>query len=257
MVLITLYCYLGTPIGCFQVVLGPWPTPLSSADPKMPYRSDWNQLWFKLEVASGNFHRTFWCLWRPTEKFMCPIWLRSGLWWFPRRHCSTTALRLSIAHWFTTHCTLACDPQSEKCWVRLFIINPQRMFLLDDQAKFGVIPSFLLFMPPPYLIRAISTVMISITLPPASNTTSIGTGKLTFRARSGLWRQKEHTVGELEGVAKGLPIVSFRTKCYCLSPLKALERHLAAPFLIHIPYLFHYNYLNYLNFLTSTILTSM
>lgn len=37
-----------------------------------------------------------------------------------------------------------------------------------------------------FLVRTISTVMIPITLPPASNATPIGTGKLTFRARSGL-----------------------------------------------------------------------
>lgn len=44
-----------------------------------------------------------------------------------------------------------------------------------------------------YLIRSIRTVVISITLPPSSNTTSISAGELTFWTLTGHWeRQKNH-----------------------------------------------------------------
>lgn len=59
----------------------------------------------------------------------------------------------------------------------------------------------------PYLIRAISTIMVPITLPTACNAPAIGARELTFGARPGLCKQRKQReiwVGKLEHTCKEL-----------------------------------------------------
>lgn len=80
----------GSPRGCFQIELSPWPTPLAYIDPIMPHISDQKQLLVCEQTANA-----FSCEWFAGL-------VQRGKRVSQRRHCSTTGNNRK--HCVSTHC---------------------------------------------------------------------------------------------------------------------------------------------------------